>query len=151
MSIVIFAIWGNLDKIIKLVNNGASVNEKINGDTAIMMASRHGHFEIVKYLVQHNCLINEKNMHWCPALIEACINGHFKIVKYLIRNNANIDMAFVEAFFYKRFKIVKYLIKHGARIKVYNPHTEIIYYDKNKKNNTVYYLHKIIFKRLHII
>jgi hypothetical protein len=46
------------------------------------LASRHGHLEVVKYLVEHGADIHAEDDY---ALVLACRKGHFEIVKYLHR------------------------------------------------------------------
>jgi len=110
MSIITYAGENNLAKIIE-------------GYTALIMASFSGHFDTVKYLVEHNSEINEKDNDGFTALIWASRCGHFKIVKYLVQHNCLINektnygnTALILASYYSHFKIVKYLVQNNAKI-----------------------------------
>ena len=52
--------------------------------TPLRAACFDGHYEIVKYLVEHNADIEVANRHGHTCLMIACYKGHFKIAKYLI-------------------------------------------------------------------
>ena len=72
---------------------------------ALICASPIGHFEIVKYLIEHGADPNAKESDdnsGRTALILASENGHFEIVKCLIEHgahpNANDDEALILCF-----------------------------------------------------
>jgi len=125
MSLIHYAEQNNLEKIIELVKNGIDLNKKQHHyyETALIAASHNGNFKIVKYLVQHNCMINEKDNDGLAALMWASCSGQLKIVKYLVKYGADINKkskngwtALIPGAFYGRIDVVKYLIKHGAKI-----------------------------------
>jgi len=53
-----------------------------------------GHFQIVKYLVEHGANIHARND---AALTNSVEYGYFEIVKYLVENGANIHAVDDEA------------------------------------------------------
>ena len=56
------AAVGDWEAVIELVGKGANVNEKDeDGDTALMLASRHGYVEVVKTLIENGAKVNIKN------------------------------------------------------------------------------------------
>ena len=57
-----------------------------------MIASKNGHIEIVRLLLDKGAKVNEQNNRGNNALIIASINGYTEIVKLLIDNGANIDL-----------------------------------------------------------
>ena len=61
---------GNLEKVKECIKNGANVNAKYCDDTALMYASKNGHFEIVEYLVrQYGADVSIKGSNGWNALI----------------------------------------------------------------------------------
>jgi len=125
MSIIEYTRQNNLNGIIKLVENGCCINIKDEyGRTPLRVASQYGHFEIVKFLIQHNALLDEKDKYAEEtALINACTNNRFEIIKYLVQHNASVNQknayggtALMEATYYGHFKIVKFLVQHGALV-----------------------------------
>ena len=85
---------GNLEAIKECVlQNDVFVNAKNNnGETALVLASINGHFEIVKYLVEHGADVNVQDKWDWTALINASHNGHLEIVKYLVANGADVSI-----------------------------------------------------------
>jgi len=162
MSIFTHIKENNLIDLIKLVNHGTNINEKNDdGYTALVYASCHGYFEIVKYLVQHNAEINEKTILRNTALIMASSNGHFKIVKYLVQHNAEINhtnyhyrcTAIICASRYGHFAIVKYLMKYNCLINIkssYN-YTALTWAYFNKHFEIVKFFKSVTLKRIKFI
>jgi len=114
MSIADCIRKNDFNGILRLVKNGLSNNFK--GNSILIYASARGRYEIVKYLVQHNAEINEKDSTGCTALIWALINKHFKIVKYLIKHGAFIYIKISDKFALKYIKKRSYLKKSLKKI-----------------------------------
>lgn len=75
---------GCLTYVEDLVKQGANPNGR--GDYALQVASKYGHLEVVKYLVEEcGCDVN-KNL---PAK-EALYLGHLHVVKYLVSKGASL-------------------------------------------------------------
>jgi ankyrin repeat protein len=78
------------------LEEGADVNEKDNwGYTALMVASREGHTDIVKLLIKNGAYINTQDYDRRTALIYATEEGHTDVVKLLIDGGADVNAVFV--------------------------------------------------------
>jgi ankyrin repeat protein len=79
-------------------------------DNKLRSAAHNGHFEIVKYLVEHGANIHADNDY---ALRYAARNGHLEVVTCLVENGADIraegDYALRWAARNGHFDIVNYL------------------------------------------
>jgi len=173
MALANYAFHGNFEEVKRLIKNGSDINEKgREGNTALSHASTLD-IKIVKYLVQHNCLLDETNNYGCTALMVACSANNPQIVKYLVKHNCLINIQDYEGlsalmwnlsgnygydyeydygsnvFMNKRYKICKCLIKHGSFINVKNKFrkTAISYAEYYKE---IKYLQKIVLKRIKI-
>ena len=62
-----------------------------SGDTPIIVASRHGRLELIKFLIQQGVDIEQRNKDLKRSLHEAAAGGHLDCVKFLISQNAEID------------------------------------------------------------
>ncbi|MEM4367103.1 MAG: ankyrin repeat domain-containing protein [Candidatus Anstonellales archaeon] len=81
----------SLERIVKLVLEGADVNVKDNdGWTALMMAADKGHGGVVEVLIKAGADVDFQNKKYeLTALIVAAENGHEKIVEMLIKAGAD--------------------------------------------------------------
>ncbi len=76
----------DLNKVIKLHQNGADISFKDNG--ALRYASYYGNFRMVKYLVENGANVNTKHngvLFWANYL------GHKDVVNYLVSHGAKYD------------------------------------------------------------
>jgi len=63
-----------------------------SGDTLLHYAARHGHMDILRYLVEELSMdIDVYNSDYKRALHEASSMGHCECVRYLIARGAKID------------------------------------------------------------
>jgi len=125
MSIINYAEQGNLEKVIELSNIITIRNTDKNGNTALIKASRYGHFNTIKYLINYGACITDRNNYGETALICACYGGYFEIVKYIVqhstlhylnqKDNSSWN-ALMWASISGHFNIIKYLIKHNCQI-----------------------------------
>ena len=84
---------GNLEILKKLLNNGADVNDKNegNGNNALMVASEEGHEEIVQELIKRGADVNAINDEQKSALYLASNNGKRDAAAELLAGGASID------------------------------------------------------------
>lgn len=127
------AAWGqSLDKFLRAVHAGdanavaALLNQGVDpdsadpeGNTALMIASRMGHKEVVLVLIGHKAHVARRSAHGDTAINLAALNGHLEIVRLLVENGAEINPAtgwapLHYAAFGNRADVIKYLINKGA-------------------------------------
>jgi ankyrin repeat protein len=87
---------GSLSELREVLNNYSNILNKIKkkGETALHVASKYGHIDIVKHLIENfnsvtNINIQDDVKKKTPLHI-ACENGHVQIVKYLLSKGVNI-------------------------------------------------------------
>ncbi|PGH02704.1 hypothetical protein AJ79_07584 [Helicocarpus griseus UAMH5409] len=88
------------------------------GDTALIVASRRGHFEIVKILLEHGAKADQ-NDSFSRALVTASYTGDFEIVKILLDHGAkngqnHFGRALIIASHRGYFEAVGVLLEHGT-------------------------------------
>ena len=127
---------GDLEATKQLIEkeNGVDINtEKIGSQSAILVAARKGHIDIVKLLLENGADVNAKSSDsltwfsgWTP-LISACENGHFETAKLLIENGADVNAssksgwtALMSAARGGYFNIVELLVENGADVNAIN-------------------------------
>lgn len=75
---------GNLKEVRRSLAIGRNVNFRdYDNRTALHLAACHGHFDVVKYLVNHDAVITVEDRFGNTPVDEARINGHKDIEKYL--------------------------------------------------------------------
>jgi ankyrin repeat protein len=93
-------------------------SDLLNDNTLLIIAARHGNFELVKYFVVAGLDINVRDGE---VLISAIKGGYWGIIKYLIDNGANIharnDEALLVAVKKGWLETVKYLVFKGVNPK----------------------------------
>ncbi|KAI2491917.1 hypothetical protein MHU86_22655 [Fragilaria crotonensis] len=89
-SLLAQAKLGNLDKVRDLLRNATTTDPDddddnvVLGDTALSLASAHGHADVVSELLKHAKVdANETNNLGRTALMLACRNGHLSVVRKL--------------------------------------------------------------------
>ena len=105
-------------------DHGARVDLQDNdGDSALINASREGHTETVKELLNHGAHVDLQNKHGKSALIKASSRGHTKTVKALLGKGAKVDLqnkygesALIKASLKGHIETVKALLDHGAQV-----------------------------------
>ena len=110
-KLIVAADKGDLEEVIRLVNEGAGIDHQ---NTTLKMAAMNGHLEVVKYLVEH--------FHDSNAVRYASSKGHLDIVKFLVSQGSDIRshdcvLAFYRAAEDGNFEIVEYFVDQGADIK----------------------------------
>lgn len=86
-----FAKSGELDKAKRAVELGADINyETVDGNefnTPLTYAANNGHFDVVKYLIEHGA--DKNDYYLATALVESVKNRHNEIAIYLVEQGAN--------------------------------------------------------------
>ncbi|MEW6358814.1 MAG: ankyrin repeat domain-containing protein [Planctomycetota bacterium] len=108
----------------QLLEAGAYVNAVSESKTALNLAARKGHLEIVKLLLKYGATLEPiAAASWTPysALCAAAANGHTSIVEALINHGLSMKTtdandALNEAAFRKYFDTVKLMVANGADI-----------------------------------
>lgn len=77
-----------------LCQKGIDVNAINDEDqTALLLAAKHGHIDIVKYLISiPHIQINRPDLQYCTALHHACWEGNVSIMKLLMQSNAALTL-----------------------------------------------------------
>ncbi|MBN3319972.1 FEM1A protein, partial [Atractosteus spatula] len=135
---------GKLKLIQKLLSNKtpeeleALAEEKTQGGTPLLIASRYGHLEVVDYLLEH-CKANVElggsvnfdgeTIEGAPPLWAASAAGHLQVVRSLLKHGASVNNTTLTnstplraACFDGHLEIVRYLIEHKADMEVANRH-----------------------------
>ena len=92
--------------------------------TLLQVASRHGHLEIVKFLIENGAAVNAVEIDNRSALHFATIRGHLSIMRFLLENNAEVNLRkrlgltplHVVAQQSRETDLVQVLLDHGADI-----------------------------------
>jgi len=130
-----YAIWkGDIERVKNFTSEGVRINE------ALTLAARHGHEDIVKYLVESGYNIDDKTFKEDTPLCAAARRGHESIVRYFVEKGADInrkveqgsDMCFFGSCTDEtpliaatrnsanHIKIIKYLLDKGADVNCYS-------------------------------
>ncbi|XP_035268113.1 protein fem-1 homolog A-like [Anguilla anguilla] len=116
----------------------ALAEEKTQGGTPLLIASRYGHLEVVDYLLQH-CKVNAElggsvnfdgeTIEGAPPLWAASAAGHLPVVRSLLKHGASVNSTTLTnstplraACFDGHLEIVRYLVEHRADMEVANRH-----------------------------
>ena len=89
----IMAEVGNTDEVSRLLKQGADIHaKKMNksGKTALHFASKKGHIEMVRLLIDKGADTNTRDKYGLTPLHLASMEGHTEIVRLLIENKANV-------------------------------------------------------------
>jgi len=92
-ELYVAAKWGHLNKVKKLLNNGADINyiNKGSHETPLHEASDEGFLPVVKYLVNHGANMEIKNDKGRTPLYQAVDEGRTDVVKFLVSKGAKVD------------------------------------------------------------
>eukprot|EP00061_Rhincodon_typus_P017757 g46601.t1 len=112
--------------------------EKTNGATALLMAARYGHLDVVVYLLEQcgadvelggSVSFDGETIEGAPPLWAASAAGHLTVVRSLLEHGASVNNTTLTnstplraACFDGHLDIVRYLIEHRADMEVANRH-----------------------------
>ena len=84
---------GDLQKVQKLLNEGANVNQRDNVDySPLYWAAHNGYDEVVKVLLENGAVLNLEYKNDWSSLYWASHNGHEKVVALLLNNNVDVNI-----------------------------------------------------------
>ena len=84
---------GDPAQVYNLIAAGADVNAKDkHGQTAIMLASRNGHTDVVQLLVDANAELNATAKYNLSAVMLAVLNHHDDVVRILVDAGAALNL-----------------------------------------------------------
>ncbi|KAG2175263.1 hypothetical protein INT44_007751 [Umbelopsis vinacea] len=120
------AVKGDIISIRRLLQLGADIGrEDYEKTTALHLASKSGHNEVVELLIEHGAVVDAKDDISYTALHWATLNGHQETVDQLIKHGAavasredNSDTPLHLAAQCGHKEVVDLLIKHGSAVDV---------------------------------
>lgn len=87
------ALVGDIQALEKLrVTGGNFSSPNQDGRTALHVACREGHLEVVQYLLHHGANVHAKDLDKKTPLMDAVHNKHLKIISLLIQTGAVLHM-----------------------------------------------------------
>lgn len=115
---------GDISEVQKLLDEGADVNAKNFGNTALILAIENGHTDIAKLLIDRGANVNETGgLYEFQPLNLAAIYGHTAIVKLLIDRGADVNAKnkygntpLIHALHNGHTEIAKLLLDRGAEV-----------------------------------
>lgn len=152
---------GDLDQVKELVQAGANVSAKVDGDgSPLIGAARSGRPEIMRFLLDQGADPNGTVEGDGSPLINAAQNGRIEIVQMLVDRGADVNLAvegdenpLMNAAEGGYLEIVKYLVSRGADIhtRIYNDRydgtgewrTALSQARKNRRTAVIQYLESL--------
>ncbi|XP_065564538.1 putative ankyrin repeat protein RF_0381 [Artemia franciscana] len=93
MPLCLSSLRGNVEICTMLLNKRANVNVKKNGGiSALHIAAKNHHGNIVKLLLKYGARVNSQDDDGRTALHYACYNGHVEAVKELLEHGSDINI-----------------------------------------------------------
>jgi beta-lactamase regulating signal transducer with metallopeptidase domain len=123
---------GDLDRMRRLMDKGASADAVIVGDgSPLIAAARGGHVEAMEMLIAAGASVNRGVNGDGNALTNAAREGHLEAVRLLLEKGADIDAgvpgdgnALIMAAGYGQLEVVRFLLDQGASLETVVPGDE---------------------------
>ena len=98
-SIMVASQLGNNLAVVRLLGEpGADVNStRKNGLTALLMAAKNGHNEVVNTLISEGADVNTKSYKNITPIMIAAQNSHYRVVDTLIKSGGDINKELMNA------------------------------------------------------
>ena len=99
-----------------------------DGNTILMIASRHGFTDLVSALIARHASLGKQTRSGDTALMQACLGGHIDVVKLLVSAGASVQSGHGwQPLHYAAFNgsadIVRFLLDKGADKNVLGPNS----------------------------
>lgn len=140
---MIAAYQGHTDVVRTLLENGASVNVKVKGGSALTSAALQGHLDIVKILMAAGAKESSAN----KLLMEAAVENQINTVRLYLSIGADVNAredqgaisVLMLAAYRGYFDIVRALLERGADVdaKASNGATAVMYADSKGHDGIV--------------
>lgn len=120
-----FARLGAAEHLGPLLEQGLPANLcNHKGDSLLMLASYHGHFDTARLLLEYDADPEIRNDHGQTPLAGAAYKGDLAMARLLVEHGADVNgasedgkTALMLAAMFDRTEIVELLLKHGADAK----------------------------------
>ena len=118
---------GDVAKVERAIINGANVEafsyQDHRKDSALMWATRKGHSEVVKILLQNGADVNAKNLYGTTALMWSARKGYPEVAEILLQSGAEVNdtnnygsTALLWAAKYGNIEMIEVLLNNGANV-----------------------------------
>lgn len=77
-------------RILNLYPNAATKADE-DGNLPVHLAARHGYPQVLRKLLEHSSLVNDKNGYGWTPLMHAAANNQIDCVKFLLREGAKVN------------------------------------------------------------
>ena len=125
MQLIIVSQNGDVEQVKSLLNDSVHSQQEIVD--ALLLASKNGHNNVVKLIIQRCGHVNSTDDNGQTALIVASQHGHSEVVKTLIEHGAQVDMqdkngmsSLMFASQQGHLGILKMLLKNEAQRNIHN-------------------------------
>ena len=113
---------GNLADAEQFILQGANIDtQDQDGMIALITASKRGHLNIVRLILEHNVCDAERDDKIYAAMWYAIYGGFIDIIKIFLENGADVNRVTLDGYSPLmiavaggNYKVVEFLLKHGA-------------------------------------
>ena len=81
---------GHVDIVQACIEHGADLSEENGATTALSLAVKNSHTEVVKLLIEEGCDVNGIDSHGHTSLHTACREGQLEVAQVLLEHNAEV-------------------------------------------------------------